>query len=129
MSMLLLEFDGAEIAEGGMQALAIVPNLNVFKERGACRCKRYKLTGHTFCFQCSKETFSHCIVITIANPAHTELDVPVCQGALVVSTGVLAALVRMVKQRSLRMAGLQGHLCQRQLEMDMATIRNAHKDG
>src|SRR5512139_1474573 len=100
MSMLLLEFDRAEIAEGGMQALAIVPNLNVFKDSGACRCMSDKLTGHTFCFQCSKETLSHCIVVTIANPAHAELNVPVCQGVLIVSTRVLAALVRMMKQRS-----------------------------
>src|SRR6266540_1285761 len=93
-----------------MQALAIVPNLNVFKNCGACQSMGWKLAGHTFCFQRSKETLSHCIVITVANPAHAQLDVPVCQGALVVSTRVLTALVRMVKQRGIRLAGLQCHV-------------------
>src|SRR6266498_2660710 len=93
-----------------MQALAIVPNLNVFKNCGACQSMGWKLAGHTFCFQRSKETLSHCIVITVANPAHAALDVPVCQGVLVVSTRVLATLVRMVKQRGIGLAGLQCHL-------------------
>jgi hypothetical protein len=29
-----------------MQALAIVPNLNVFKDRGACECMGGKLHDH-----------------------------------------------------------------------------------
>ena len=80
-----------------MQALAIVPNLNVFKDRGSCQGMCCKLAGDTFCFQGAKETFGDCIVITIANSAHAHLDVRVCQAALVSSTGVLAALIGMMK--------------------------------
>ncbi len=93
MSVLLLELHWAEVAEGGMQALAIVPNLNVFKDRGACECMGGKLVRHTFGFQGAEETFRDRIVVTVANPAHAQLDIHVCQGAQIVSTGVLAALV------------------------------------
>ena len=97
MSVLLFELHGAEIAESGMQTLAIVPNLNVFKDRGACQGVCCKLSGNAFSFQCAKETLSDCIVITVTNSTHARLDVPVCQTALVGSTGILAALIRMMK--------------------------------
>ena len=93
----LLELHGAEVAEGGMQALAIVPNLNVFKDRGACQCMCWKLSSDVFRFQCAKETFSDCIVIAVANSTHARLDVHACQTVLVRCTGVLAALVGMMK--------------------------------
>src|SRR5215207_3896301 len=110
MSVKLFELHRAEIAEGGVQALAIVPNFNIFKDRGACQSMGCKLVSHTFCFQRSEETFSHRIVVTIANSTHAQLDVPACQEALVVSAGVLATLVRMVKQRVIGLAGLQRHV-------------------
>ena len=97
MSVLLLELAGAEIAESGMQALAIVPNLNVVKDCGTCECMGDKLVRHPFGFQRAKETFCNRIVVTVAHSAHAQLDIHVCQGAQVVSTGVLAALVRVMK--------------------------------
>ena len=77
MSVLLFELHRAEIAEGGMQTLAIVPNLNVFKNCGTCLSMSSELAGDTFCFEGTEETFSHCIVVAIAGPAHAGLDVPV----------------------------------------------------
>ena len=58
-----------------MQALPIVPNLNILKDHCSCQCMRGKLTGHTFSFKGAKETFSNCIVIAISNPAHAHLDI------------------------------------------------------
>ncbi len=97
MSVLLFELHGAEIAEGGMQTLAIVPNLNVFKDCGACLGMGCKLTGDTFRFQRTEETFRDCVVVTVANPAHAQLNVRACQNALVAGAGVLAALIGMMK--------------------------------
>src|SRR5512145_2614201 len=106
MSVLLLELHRAEIAEGGMQTLAIVPNLNVFKDGGTCLGMGSELASGTFCFESTKETFRHGIVITVADSAHAGLDMPVGEGALVGSTGVLAALIGMMQQRCIRLAGL-----------------------
>ena len=78
MSMFSFELHRAEIAEGGMQTLAIVPNLNVFKDGGACLGTCGKLVGDTFCLEGAKETLSHRIVIAIAGSTHARLDVPVC---------------------------------------------------
>ena len=97
MSMFLFELHGAEIAEGGMQTLAIVPNLNVFKDGGACLGMGGKLASDTFCFEGAEETFRHCIVVAVPDSAHARLNAPVCQTALVGSAGVLAALIRVMK--------------------------------
>ena len=78
MSVLLFELHGAEIAEGGMQTLAIVPNLNVFKDGGACLGMGSEPVGDTFCFEGAKETLSHRIIVAVADSTHAGLDVPVC---------------------------------------------------
>ena len=106
MSRLLLELDRAEIAESGVQATTIVPNLNVFKYCGSRQSMSSKLGGHTFSFQGTKETFGNCIVITIPNTTHTHLDLRIPQTALVNSTGVLAALIRMMQKRFCGVASL-----------------------
>ena len=93
MYVLLFEMDRAEIAKRGMQTFVIVPNLNVFKDRGAGLGMRGKLAGDAFCFEGAEETFSDGIVITVANPAHAHLEVRVCQAILVSCAGVLAALI------------------------------------
>ena len=97
MSRLLLELHRAKIPESGVQAFAIVPNLNVFKDGCSCQCLRGKLADNTFSLKSAEETFSHCIVITISNPTHTHLDVRIDQAALVSRAGVLAALIGMVQ--------------------------------
>ena len=48
MSKLLLELHWAKIPESGVQAFAIVPNLNVFKDGCSCQCMSCELTGDTF---------------------------------------------------------------------------------
>ena len=85
----MLELDRAEIAESGVQAPTIVPNLNVLKYCSARQSLRCKLTGHTFSLQRAEETFSDCIVITISNTTHTHLNACVYQTALINSAGVL----------------------------------------
>jgi hypothetical protein len=110
MSVLLFELHRGEIAEGGMQTLAIVPNLNVFKDGGACLGMCDELVGDTFRFESAKETFCHRIVVAVSDSAHAGLDVAVCQSVLVGSTGILAALIRMMKQRGIWLAGVQGHM-------------------
>ena len=97
MSVLVFELHRAEIAEGGMQTLAIVPNLNIFKDGGTCLGVCGERVGDTFCFEGAKETLSDCIVVAVSHSAHAGLDIPVCQAALVGSTGILAALIRMMK--------------------------------
>ena len=73
MSVLLFEIDRAEVAEGGVQTLPIVPNLNVLKDRGVRESLRGKLAGHTFSFQGTEETFRHGIIVAVTNPAHADL--------------------------------------------------------
>ena len=51
-----------------------------------------KLAGDTLRFQGGEETLCHCIIVTVANSAHAQLDVRTCQAILVSSTGVLTAL-------------------------------------
>src|SRR5512138_2081049 len=99
MSVLLFELHRAEIAEGGMQTLAIVPNLNVFKDGGTRLSLCGKLASGTFCLEGPKETFRHRIVVAVSDSAHAGLDVPVGESALVGRAGILAALVRVMKQR------------------------------
>jgi len=79
-----------------MEALVIVSNPNVFKDGCACQCMGCKLAGHTFSFSRAEETFSDCVVVTVANPAHAHLDVGACQTARVGSIGTLAVLIRMI---------------------------------
>ena len=98
MSRLLLELHRAKIFESGVQAFAIVPNLNVFKDGCSCQCMSCELTGDTFSLKSAEETFSNCVVITISNPTHAHLDVRIDQAALVSRAGVLAALIGMVQQ-------------------------------
>ncbi len=95
MSALLFELPKAEKAEGGVQTLAIVSNLNVFKYRCACLGMSSGLTDDTLRFECTKETFCNGIIIAVPNSA--QLDIAVCQTVLVVSTGILATLIRMIK--------------------------------
>ena len=95
MSVKLFELHRAEVAEGGVQALAIEPNLKVFKDRGACQGVCCKLAGDTFRLQGAEEALSDCIVVAVANSA--QLDLPTFQLTLVGNTGVLAALIRMMK--------------------------------
>jgi len=102
----MLELDRAEIAESGVQATTIVPNLNVFKYCGPRQCLSCKLGGHTFSFQGAKETFGNCVVITIPNTTHTHLDLRIHQTTLVNSTGVLAALIGMMQKSFRGMASL-----------------------
>ena len=78
MSVKLFERHRAEIAEGGMQTLAIVPNLDVFKDGGARLGMCGELVSDTFCFEGAEETFSNSIVVAIADSAHAGLDAPVC---------------------------------------------------
>jgi hypothetical protein len=78
MSVLVFEFHRVELAEGGMQTLAIVPNLNVFKDGAARLGMCGELVGDTFCFEGAKETFFNRIIVAIADSAHAGLDVPVC---------------------------------------------------
>ena len=47
MSRLLLELDWAEIAKSRVQATAIVPNLNIFKNRCSRNCMSSKLAEKT----------------------------------------------------------------------------------
>ena len=97
MSRLLLELNRAKIAESGVQAFAIVPNLNILKDGCSCQCMSCKLAGDTFSLKRAEETFSHGVVITISNPTHAHLDVRIDQAALVSRAGVLAALIGMVQ--------------------------------
>lgn len=82
MSRLLLELHRAKIPESGVQAFAIVPNLNVFKDGCSCQCLRGELAGDAFSLKGTEETFSNCVVITISNPTHAHLDVRIAQAAL-----------------------------------------------
>ena len=97
MSKIQFEIDRAEVAKRGMQALPIVPNFNVFKDRCMCQRTSSKLTDHTFGFESAEKTFSNCIVISVPNPAHAHLDVLGRQTALIGSAGVLTTLVGMVQ--------------------------------
>lgn len=61
-------------------------------------------------FQGGKETFHRGIVITIAPPAHTSLQVMISQQSLVVVAGILTAPIRVMDQTRRGLAGLNGHL-------------------
>ena len=102
----MLELDGAEIIQCGVQATTIAPNLNVLKYCGSRQDMGCKLTSHTFSLQGAKETFGSCIVITISNTTHTHLDICIYQSALINSTGVLAALIGMVQKNFCGVASL-----------------------
>ena len=55
MSRVLLEIDRAVLAQSRVKPLAIVPNLNILKDRRASLGPRSKWGGHTFSLEGAKE--------------------------------------------------------------------------
>ncbi len=93
-----------------MKALAIVPSFNIFKDGGASLGVRGKGLDNTFALEGAKEALHDSIIITIACLTHTDLAVCVGQAVLVGCAGILASLVRVMKNTRLGLALLQSHL-------------------
>ena len=71
----LLEGAGADIAQGRMPPLTIVPNLNVLKDGLASQGSRLESVIRTFALQgCPEALFFHGVVLTASNSTHTDLD-------------------------------------------------------
>ena len=96
MSSTQFELGRTKVAQSGVQALPIVPNLDVLKDGCSGQRMGCKLLRHTFGLESTKETFCDRIVVAVTNPAHAHLNVFTGQTGLVDSTGILAALVGMM---------------------------------
>ena len=97
MSRFAFELEWAEIAQGRVQTLPIVPSLDVLKDSGASLRSGIKLMMSTFSFEGTEKTFHSSIVETIADPAHTDLTLMDGQTPLIQVAGVLAALIRVMQ--------------------------------
>src|SRR5436305_234644 len=86
-----------EITQSGMKTLAIVPNLNEFKDRNACSGTGGERLASTFGLEGGEETFFHGVVVAISGTAHTYRNAALGEQASVIMTGILAAPVRMMQ--------------------------------
>src|SRR5512138_682519 len=98
MSRFAFERHGAEVAEGGVQALAIVPSFDVLEDGGASLGSGGKGVIGTFSLEGGEKAFRDGIVIAVADPAHTDLALKGGQALLVESASVLATLIGMMQQ-------------------------------
>src|SRR5512141_2500996 len=100
MSRFAFELDGAEVVQGRVQTLPIVPSLNVLKDSGASLRTGIKLMICTFSFEGAEKAFHSRIVKAIADPTHTDLALISGQALLIQIAGVLATLIRVMQQLS-----------------------------
>ena len=84
--------------------MAIVPNLNVLKDRRSRFRFCVKSSISTLSFQGGEEALRGRIVITIPGTAHADLALSRLQQVPITLTGVLAAAIRMVQELSGGMA-------------------------
>jgi len=92
----LLESSGAEIAQGRMPPLTVVPEFNVVEDcLASCGARRKGAVG-TFGFEGALETLLQSIVKTATDSAHAQSDMIFLQQAQVIVAGVLATLVGMM---------------------------------
>lgn len=110
MSRLAFELRWAEVVQGRVQTLGIVPTLDVLKDGGAGLGTRGEALARAFCFEGRKEALHSGIVEAVADAAHADLAVMSGQSLLVSFAGVLTALVRVVHPALWRMALQDGHL-------------------
>ena len=81
-----------------MEALAIVPDLNVLENGGSGLGMGGKRMSDTFGLEGSDKALHRCVIVAVSCAAHTDQDVMLGQVSLDQVTGVLAALVRVVEQ-------------------------------
>lgn len=106
----MLKFNGAEVAQGRVQPLAIVPNLDELEDGGSRFGLGRKLLVSTFSFQGGVETFDDRIVVTISRAAHADDTVGFLQQFQVSPTGILAAAIAMMEKLSRWLTMEHGHL-------------------
>lgn len=75
-----------------MEPLAIVPNLHVLKERGACNRSGWELCIGTLGLNRAEKALHNGIIVAIPNAAHADFTLLIRQLLLISPTGVLAAL-------------------------------------
>ena len=114
MSRFEFELDGAEVAERGVQPLAIVPTFDVLEDGGASLGPRGELPIGAFSLEGAEKAFHRRIVEAIADTAHADLAVMGSQALLINIAGVLTALVGVMQQisrwRALRDCHMPGPL-------------------
>ncbi len=93
-----------------MEAVAIVPDLDIFEEGPACLSTVDELAGGTFGLEGAKEAFHDGVIIAVAHPAHADQAMMGLQLQLISQAGVLAALVGVVQETIRWMTSGQGHL-------------------
>jgi hypothetical protein len=99
-TVLALKIGWTEIAQSRMAAAQVVPNLNVIEQTGTSFLTGDIASVHTLGFEGGEEAFHDRIVITVAGPAHADLNTMFSQQQLVIVAGILAAAIRMVQQSS-----------------------------
>ena len=80
-----------------MQPLAIVPNLDKFKDGGFGFCPGFELFKGALSFQGCVETLHSGVIIAIASPAHAHLALYDRQQLSICFTGVLTTAIGVVK--------------------------------
>jgi hypothetical protein len=88
----------AEIAQGGVEALAVVPDFDVVEDGPPGLRSGGKHAGHAFGFQRANNAFHGGIVVRVAHSVHADLNVMGGQEVPDHSAGILAALVRVMEQ-------------------------------
>lgn len=92
-----------------MEALAVVPDLDIVEHGGSCLDAGGETVGHTLGFEGGEKAFGHGVVVRLSSSAHADLDMVLSEQFLVVAAGVLAAPVRMVQQTCGRTTASQCH--------------------
>ena len=100
MSRFAFELCRAEIVQGRVQTLTIVPSFDVLEDGGASLSPGVKLFIGTFGLESAEKAFHGGVVEAIAGVAHADLAIISGQALLIRFAGVLAALIRVVEQLS-----------------------------
>ena len=75
MSRFAFELDWAQVVQGRVQTLPIVPSFDVLEDSGTSLRSRIKLMICTFSFKGAEKAFHSSVIEAIADPAHTDLAV------------------------------------------------------
>jgi hypothetical protein len=127
--VLLLKGSRTEVAQLRVQPLPIIKHFHVLKQLSCRFLLRIVDNIDALYLQCGKPTLSRRIVVAVSRGAHARQDLPGSQHPLIVTTGILAAAIRVVDEPRTGSTATRCHTQGGQNEMATPVIANRPADN
>lgn len=127
--VLVLKGSGTEVAQLRVQPLPIIKHFHVLKQLSSRFLLRFVDNIHALYLQGGKPTLSRRIVVAVPRGAHARQDLPGSQHPLIVTTGILAAAIRVVDEPRTGSTATRCHTQGGQNEMATPVIANRPADN